>query len=113
MVAVVGPGACLGRFPGPFQMGYQEACWQRGWLSRGHRVFAHLSSFSYLPHHCKCTPGHHLLDSTAAVQGRRGDRKQSEKEKGRMKKLKRIFAVLALLSAVLLISYLAFTGGQV
>ena len=61
MVAVVGPGACLGRFPGPFQMGYQEACWQRGWLSRGHRVFAHLSSFSYLPHHCKCTPGHHLL----------------------------------------------------
>lgn len=30
-----------------------------------------------------------------------------------MKKLKRIFAVLALLLAVLLISYLAFTGGQV
>lgn len=30
-----------------------------------------------------------------------------------MKTLKRIFAVLALLSAVLLISYLAFTGGQV
>ena len=67
MVAVVGPGACLGRFPGPFQMGYQGACWQRGCLSRGHRVFAHVPSFSYLPHHCKCTPGHHLLDSTAAV----------------------------------------------
>ena len=30
-----------------------------------------------------------------------------------MKKLKRIFAVLALLLAVLLISYLVFTGGQV
>ena len=30
-----------------------------------------------------------------------------------MKTLKRIFAVLALLSAVLLISYLAFTRGQV
>lgn len=30
-----------------------------------------------------------------------------------MKKLKRIFAVLALLAAVLLISYLVFTGGQV
>lgn len=30
-----------------------------------------------------------------------------------MKKLKRIFAVLALLSTVLLISYLVFTGGQV
>ena len=59
------------------------------------------------------TPQGRRLDSTAAVQGRRGDRKQSEKEKGRMKTLKRIFAVLALLSAVLLISYLAFTGGQV
>ncbi len=30
-----------------------------------------------------------------------------------MKKLKRIFAVLALLLAVFLISYLVFTGGQV
>ncbi len=30
-----------------------------------------------------------------------------------MRTLKRIFAVLALLSAVLLISYLVFTGGQV
>ena len=30
-----------------------------------------------------------------------------------MKTLKRIFAVLVLLSAVLLISYLVFTGGQV
>lgn len=30
-----------------------------------------------------------------------------------MKTFRRIFAVLGLLSAILLISYLAFTGGQV
>jgi len=49
-MAVVGPGGSLGRFPGPFQLGYLGARWKRGWLSRGHGVLAFLPSFSYPPH---------------------------------------------------------------